>query len=302
MILLTGANGVVGRPMAEHLAVLGTAVLCVSRSPQVSAQQGLQQGLQWDLQQAASTEIESRLSACETLIHCAPIWLLPLHLDTLQQAGVQRLIVFSSTSIISKTNSTDPSEQHLVSQLSSSEQALRAACDNNSMHLTILRPSMIYGYGRDQNVMKIAAFIHRYGFMVLVGRAAGLRQPVHADDLVKAVMQIMDLPSSYARTYNLAGAEQLNYRQMVERIFTALEKPKRIVCLPLWLYQIALRLAAMLTNFSYSPEMATRMAEDLSYDYSAASADFGYQPQAFLQQPHRDLPLVVAAPEARGTA
>ena len=306
MILLTGANGVVGQPMLEHLRAAGNDVLCVSRSAQTLSKQArpkqasskqmlalseASQQLQWDLHRPATPAIIKHVSVCKSLIHCAPIWLLPKHMGTLQQAGVRRLIVFSSTSVISKTNSLDPSEQRLVRQLSSAEQALRSACSSNSMHLTIFRPSMIYGYGRDQNVMKIAQFIHRYGFMVLVGKATGLRQPVHADDLVAAVMKIIDLPCSYSRVYNLAGAERLTYRQMVERIFSALDKPIRIIPLPLWIYQIALRLAAIVTKFSYSPEMARRMAQNLSYDYKDATADFDFNPQAFLQDAKRDLPL-----------
>ena len=76
---------------------------------------------------------------------------------------------------------------------------------------------------------------------------------------------------------------------MVGRIFDGLGRRKRIISLPLILFRPALVVAAKFTRFSYTPEMADRMMQDLSYDISEAVRDFAYQPSAFLEQPKRDL-------------
>lgn len=264
------------------------AFLEVSRQSQGYEENGAKQ-IQWDLNQPLDPTLLHQLEGLNTLIHCAPIWLLPDHLETLNGAGLQRLIVFSSTSVLSKAESSDPSEQRLVSQLSDSEQQIHNFCSEHKMALTILRPSMIYGYGLDHNVSHIARFIRRFGFFVLVGAAQGLRQPVHADDLVDACLNIIDKQITFGKTYNLAGAETISYRIMVERIFDGLGRPKRIFSLPLSIFRLALMIASKLGRFSYTPEMADRMMRDLNYDYDDALRDFSYRPRFFLENADQDL-------------
>jgi len=58
----------------------------------------------------------------------------------------------------------------------------------------ILRPTLIYGYGRDMNISEIARFIQRFGFFPLIGGGAGLRQPVHSDDVIQACLSAMSTP------------------------------------------------------------------------------------------------------------
>lgn len=293
MIVVTGANGVVGYPLCLELASQAPGVMTVSRS--VAKVQNKQYGansakaVQWDLEHAMSNQVKDALVGCDTMIHCAPIWLLPAHLHDLKALGLERLIVFSSTSVLSKSESPNPHEQNLVEQLGGAEQALQEFCAEQSIALTILRPSLIYGYGRDQNIMHIANFIRKFGFMLLVGKANGERQPVHASDLVEACCNIIDNSKTFGKAYNLAGAEVLSYHIMVERVFTALHKKPRIIRLPLGLFRFALRLAARLTSFAYTPEMADRMNQNLSYSNLAAEQDFNYQPSPFLQNPQRDL-------------
>ncbi|MFT6408405.1 MAG: nucleoside-diphosphate-sugar epimerase [Arenicella sp.] len=284
MILVTGAKGVVGLPLCQRLALEGRAYRAVSRQASSSSAD-----LQWDLSQAPSRSVGQQLSQFTTLIHCAPIWLLPAHFDALYNAGISRLVVFSSTSVLSKQNTEDSSELHLVNLLRESEEALMSLCKSNSISLIILRPSLIYGYGRDQNVSHIASFIRRFGFMLLVGKANGLRQPVHADDLAELALNALSAEVSEPRAYNVAGKDAITYRQMVIRIFKGLGRRPFILSIPLWLFRPALIVAAKLSGFSYTAEMATRMNQDLNYDYSAAAQDFGFSPQGFLEQPQRDL-------------
>jgi len=137
--------------------------------------------------------------------------------------------------------------------------------------------------------MHIARFIKKWGVMLLAGPALGKRQPVHADDLVEVSLAVLNKSATFYKAYNLAGQEVLSYRAMVERIFLGLRKSPRIICLPLAPFRVALRLAAKLGRFSYTPEMADRMNQDLVYDISDAMRDFDYRPQEFLSQPERDL-------------
>lgn len=281
MILVTGARGVVGTPLCAALREQSRAFTSVSRSTG--------DGVCWDLRHPLNDEQIAQLKNLTTIFHCAPIWLLPEHIEQLAKLGLQRVIAFSSTSVLSKRNSTDASEQRLVEMLSTAESDLSTHCSDLNIDLTILRPSLIYGYGRDQNISHIAKFIAKWGVMFLVGKAQGQRQPVHADDLVMACLACESNAATFGQAYNLAGHEVLSYREMVVRIFQGMGKTPRIVSIPLAFYRAALYVAAKLGSFNYTAAMADRMNQNLSYDISAAQTDFGFQPQVFLAHPERDL-------------
>lgn len=291
MILVTGARGVVGAPLVERLEQEGRAYLSVSRASSAGHNQ-----LQWDLHEPAEPEVLQAMAQVDVLIHCAPIWLLAERLIDLQQTNLKRIVVFSSTSVLSKVDSTNKQEQGLVAQLKQAEHNITEFCLKHDWQLTILRPSLIYGYGRDQNISHIAGMIKRFGFMILVGQGTGKRQPVHADDLVEASLAVLENPECIGKVYNLAGNEVLSYRAMVERVFIGLEKKPRIVALPLMLVRLVLGLAAKISSFSYTPEMADRMNQNMNYDFSEAQTDFAYRPQAFLVKPQRDLNTTQQSP------
>lgn len=282
MILVTGANGVVGQPLVKELEQKDESFLRVSRLNGLNA-------VQWDLHQPIDETIKSALQGCNKLIHCAPIWLLPAHLPHLVSLGIRRIVVFSSTSVISKGASTDPQEQRLVEQLSTAEREIQAICEQSNITYTILRPSMIYGYGIDQNVTHIAGFIRRWGFAVIAGKGSGLRQPVHADDLVSASLVCLTSEETSNKTYSLAGGETLTYKDMLTRIFKALGRKPRVISVPVWMLRPALRLSKLLGKFDYTADMANRMNQHLAYDNGRAADDFGYSPESFLMHPDRDL-------------
>lgn len=294
MIVVTGGRGVVGTPLRRRLDSLGLRHVNISREPQPNREpqpdkEPQRYNLTADLRRPLEPTLVAQLNGAHTLIHCAPIWLLPAQLVSLKGTNIRRLIVFSSTSVVSKRQSTDSAEQSLVAQLADAERDIHQFCVDANWSYTIFRPSMIYGYGLDQNVMHIARFIKRYGFMLLVGNASGQRQPVHADDLVSAALEALKNPKTHNQIYSLAGGEILSYQNMVRRIASGLDKKSRTLSLPLWLFRAVLSLASALGSFAYTPEMANRMNQDLVYDISDAERDFGYQPAAFLQDPSRDL-------------
>jgi len=181
LILVTGANGVVGAPLCQKLADEGRPFLSVSRQTQTASE-----SLLWDMELTPNESQRMTLSTVTSVIHCAPIWLLAAQIESFKGCRLQRIVVFSSTSVLSKKVSSDVREQSLVQQLSDSEDKIMQLSQEQGWQLTILRPSMIYGYQRDQNVTHIARFIRRYGIMFVVGAASGKRQPVQADDLVSA--------------------------------------------------------------------------------------------------------------------
>jgi nucleoside-diphosphate-sugar epimerase len=141
---------------------------------------------------------------------------------------------------------------------------------------------MIYGLGTDKNVAEITRLIRRWGFFPLLGRGDGLRQPVHVEDLAQACVAAMDSPAGKNRAYDVSGTETLSYREMVKRIFVALDKRPRIVVLPRWCFRCALLGLRLIPRFrSWSIAMVDRMARDMVFDHSDARDAFGFDPRPF---------------------
>jgi nucleoside-diphosphate-sugar epimerase len=141
---------------------------------------------------------------------------------------------------------------------------------------------LIYGAGADRNITDIARFAKRFGAFPILGKGIGLRQPVHVEDLAQACVLAANSPASFKQIYNLSGGETLPYRQMVERVFSAMGKKARIVSIPEPLFWVAIRLVQCFPKYKHlKPEMARRMDHDLCFDHLAAVRDFGYSPRPF---------------------
>ncbi len=279
-VVITGASGLLGRQLVKKLGSVNYSVYAVGRR---QCPEEIKTDCQWlsmDIAQPKFPNID-----IDVLVHAAPLWLLP---DFFQQLSaiteVRRCIAFSSTSAESKADANDFVDRELAEKLIIAEENIKSLC-GELVPYTILRPTMIYGYGQDQNISVIASFIKKRGFFPVAGKAEGLRQPVHVDDLVDAVIKIIENENTFGKTYTLTGGETLSYKSMVDRIFQDLNRPSKIIHVPVLVYR-------WLLNFmqsDYSSGTADRMNQNLSYNSEDAVNDFDYQAQMFLTNPQRDL-------------
>jgi nucleoside-diphosphate-sugar epimerase len=213
----------------------------------------------------------------------APIWVLPEHFALLEAQGVRRVVVLSSTSRFTKDDSPDLEEQAVAHRLAKAEARVRAWAENRGVEWVILRPTLIYGLGRDKNIAEIARFIRRFGFFPVFGKAEGLRQPIHAEDVAAACVAALQAPSAVNRAYNLSGGETLAYRDMVARVFAALACRPRLLPVPLPVFRLAVALMRCLPRYRHwSTAMAERMNRDLVFDHAEAARDLGFKPRAFM--------------------
>lgn len=279
-VLITGARGVVGPSLRRRCEAAGLEAAGAGRSG------GGEAGLRWDM--AGSGPPFEGGFGC--LLHAAPLWLLADHVEALARRGVARIVALSSTSVVTKQASSSERERAVAAALARAEDTILEQSARFDVNTTLLRPTMIYGYGRDANITVIARFIDRFGFFPVAGAASGRRQPVHADDVADAVVAAIDVPVSFGGRYCLAGGETLAYRAMVERVFDGLGRPRRILALPTPLYH-ALLGAVSAVRRGVSGAMAGRMNADLVFDDTAARRDLSVSPQGFLEQPDRDLVL-----------
>jgi nucleoside-diphosphate-sugar epimerase len=205
--------------------------------------------------------------------------------------GIENIVALSSASIQSKTESRDRREQQMLASLVSAEQRLGQLAAKRKIPLTILRPTLVFGSGLDENLSRLARWIRRLGWLPVAGQASGLRQPIFAGDLASLLLEVMLNPESRQGVVPVAGATRLSYREMVTAIFTALEKEPRLLNLPVPLYAMLLRIYLLIQPGSaVSPEMAARQNRDLLVDTSQMQDLFEFQPAEFRLKKEHLLP------------
>jgi len=276
--LVFGGSGQIGVPVIERLRAAGWEVTALSRRPHADVP-----GLRWV--EGAFDRMPELPPRFDVVISCGPLdrfarWY------TQGQVAAPRVVAFGSTSLETKRESADPAERDLVRRLHDGEQAVFASAAGRGAAATLLRPTLVYGAGRDASLTRIATLARRGGIFPLPRGACGLRQPVHVEDLADAVLACLERPASHGRAYALPGGETLMYRDMVGRVLACLQPPARMVELPAPLFAFAVRLAQLTGRVRGLGDAAVgRMREDLVFDAGPATRDLGYAPRAFRPEP-----------------
>ncbi|WAK02046.1 NAD-dependent epimerase/dehydratase family protein [Methylobacter sp. YRD-M1] len=285
---IIGATSFVGECLLDRLAGLDVEITAFSRKPQKISSDRHASKLSWRVlgenaadPSAVPYSVETR--AIENWVSLGPIWALPEVFPMLEAYGIRRIVALSSTSRFTKKASRDASEQVLAEHLISGEESLKAWAEKQGVEWAIIQPTMIYGYGKDRNIARIAHFIERFGFFPLLGKATGKRQPVHVEDVVDACCSALFSERALNRSYVVSGKEQLTYRAMVERIFLSMGKSPVLLSLPLGVFQYAVMFLRILPRFkSLTVEMVSRMNQDMVFDHEEAAQDLGFKPRGFL--------------------
>lgn len=272
--LVFGASGQVGLPLLDRLGDAGWRIYAVSR--QARSDTPGRHWLQGDFAHMPGLPRE-----VDAIFSCGPLDLFARWYATADIA-VPRVVAFGSTSATSKHASGDDGERDVARRLLGAEAAVFEASEQRGAGATMLRPTLVYGAGRDATLTRIVGMARRWGRFVLPRRADGLRQPVHVQDLADAAFGASLAPATPGRSYDVSGGETLAYREMVRRVLACLDPPLPLLELPMPLFRAALAAAqARGIARDLTPAAVARMREDLAFDAAPARRDFGYSPRGF---------------------
>ena len=290
-VLLTGATGQVGIFAIPRLLSAGFRLVALSRkidkgmTVPAPSPQGEVQWIHPDrVLTPAGDEFPDNaqrwLGPVEVLLSLGP-----LDLSVELARGCPRLrqvICLSTSSLYTKMSSPDSAERALLERIRAAENSLKKYCAQGAIPLFLLRPTMIYGCGLDRNISRIARLVRRWRFFPVAGRAAGLRQPVHADDLAALCVALLDHGSLTGIESPVGGGSVISYRQMVERIFAGLGLTPRILQLPPAVLTGLVRSVSWLPGLDgLNPEFVRRQNRDLVFDDSGLREQLGFSPRPF---------------------
>jgi nucleoside-diphosphate-sugar epimerase len=274
-----GATSMVGQCILPLLSDAHCKIVAFSRQSNFPSTETL-------IWKSSNSLPESYIDAIPYWICLAPIWVISEYFETLNACGARHIIALSSTSRYTKSQSSDDSEKLLAQNIFEAEAKLQCWAEENQIAWTIMRPTLIYGLGQDKNITEIAGLIRRFGFFPLIGKAKGLRQPVHVKDVAWAVLSALSSPAAANKSYNLSGGETITYKAMVERIFISIGKTPLFLKIPIRLMQLTIMVLRCFPRYrQWKLAMAERMNQDLIFDHQEAMKDLGFNPRLFKLEP-----------------
>jgi uncharacterized protein YbjT (DUF2867 family)/uncharacterized membrane protein YphA (DoxX/SURF4 family) len=247
-ILVTGANGFIGSHIVAALRAAGHGVVAAVRDTADAARR---------LPGIAAIEIDfnrdldtiywlPRLDKIDAVVNCAGILqgtrrqsIEAVHaagpkamFEACKGAGVKLAIQISAVSADAAAG-TDYAKTKLAA-----ENHLRAL----DIDWVVLRPSLVYAegsYGGSSMLRGLAAFP---GVIPLPGKGDQPFQPIHVEDLARAVVEIVANPKLRRLSLDAVGPETLTLKAIVGRLRAWLGfRPAPTVTMPRWLVALGAR-------------------------------------------------------------
>ncbi|CAB3776408.1 GDP-6-deoxy-D-mannose reductase [Paraburkholderia caffeinitolerans] len=295
--LLTGANGFVGRALAERVARGGDDVCCVIRgAPGDAAAQsryvrvadnfaGIEAAWPADLRPDCVVHLAARVHMLND--HAADA------LDAFRQtnvagtlrvaeaavrAGVRRFVFVSSIKAVGEQDGgtplresdvPQPRDPYGVSKLEA-EQALREFGAAHGMQVVIVRPPLVYGPGVRANFLSLMSALDR-GLPLPLGAVYARRSLVFVDNLVDALVHCATRPEAAGQTFHVSDGVDLSVPELARTIAHHLQVSCRLVPVPVpWL-----RAVGRLTGRT---EQVSRLVESLRVDIHHIRDTLGWTP------------------------
>jgi nucleoside-diphosphate-sugar epimerase len=271
--LVFGLSGQVGAALLAQRDPRFANALGVSRRPRANFT-----GVEWI--RASLEEFGAPPADCTRILSLGPLdhfanWIV----RTQPRAG--RIVALGSTGRLHKRDSPAPAERELARRLQDAEDALLAFGREQGVAVTVLRPSLVYGSGRDLSLTPLAARARRWRLLPWPRTAKGLRQPVHVVDVARAVLACLDAPCSHGRGFDLPGGEVLPFDEMVARTLARHGGNARLVRLPGALFDAMAGAASFAGKGAAARGWLWRARRDQLADAGPARECFGYAPRAF---------------------
>ncbi len=240
-IALLGATGSLGRAIGRLLSVHGQPYRPVSRSQmglQVRFGDPLAEPVLWASDQP--TSIRNALEGVETAIYLVgmPVWEFAKHLaltrmvlDAALQAGVQKLLLISSNWSYGPPQATSLTESHTLGAQTEKgrirrEQEELVLAAPGPFATAVLRIADFYGPYVEASYLWSAFKAAKNGTRAQLMSPADIpHEFVYVPDAAQTILDMINMPQIWGRSWNLGGVGITTLRTMTEAIFTQARLP-----------------------------------------------------------------------------
>lgn len=290
-VLVTGANGFVGRFLCECLNAHGDVVIPVVRRVANLAGEVVVGSIN------SVTDWVSVLSNCDTIVHLAA----RVHVmndasrDSLAlyratntdatlnlarqaaQAGVKRFIFISTIKVngegrdtpYRETDAPAPEDAYAISKWEA-EQGLRQIAADTGLEVVILRPPLVYGPGVKANFQRLIHIVKR-GWPLPLGAIRNRRSLLYVGNFVDAIRLCVEHPAAAGQTFLLDDGKPVSTPELIGAVARALGRPARLLAVPVWMLEAAGTLLG-------KRAAVARLTGSLFVDGSAIRSCLGWKP------------------------
>lgn len=272
-ILIVGGSGFIGHQLAARLSSRNRRVIVPTRRVQRARHLLLLPTV--ELRQAdvhRDEDLDALLAGCDAVVNLVGIlhgrWGDPYgpefaraHVDLPRRLaaacarnGVRRLVHVSALGV--PDDGSRPPSMYLASK-ADGERAIRASQD---VDWTILRPSVVFG--PDDRFLNLFAELQRHFPVLPLARASTRFQPVYVGDVVDAIVNVLDRPDTFGRTFELAGPEVFTLAELARLAGRWGGRERPIWALPFTLGQLQAGILGALPNPLMSSDNFDSMAVD----------------------------------------
>lgn len=298
-VVVTGASGFVGSHLIEALRQAGHSVRGLSRREPTGARRhpGVEYVGGVDVNVSTSLTREM-FDDAQAVVHLVGI---------IQEAPrdgqtFQRIHVYGTQNVLDAADragvpgrfiymSALGSSPGSPSEYSRTKFAAEQAVQKSSLPYTIFRPSLILG--RDGEFVEQMGDLVKHGglhvnipfpFIPVPGSGENKFQPVWIDDLTACVVKSLTLPQTAGQTYEIGGATQVSFNDMLSGFARGLNVQKKMVHAPVPMMKVAAAvMEAVLPKPPVTRDQLANLGSDNITNSRAITEVFGVQPLPFDQ-------------------
>ena len=288
-VLITGADGFVGRNLVSDFAARGYSVNAAARNRIAE----MPKGVKWIAAPSLGTgaDFSAAVRGCDIVVHAAA----RVHImkettrDPLVEfravnvegtialaraavaAGVPHLVFLSSVKVngeetqnghrFTAANLLNPQDAYAVSK-AEAEKALLEIAAESGMVVTIVRPVLVYGAGVKGNFRTMMAVIAR-GLPLPLGGINNRRSLVYVRNLTDFIVRLVEYPGAHGKILFVSDGNDLSTSDLLRMIGQSLNRPARLLPVPLAIQRLAVSIAG-------ENSVASRLFGSLQVDHNSA--------------------------------
>lgn len=290
MILITGANGYIGRHLVAQLVEQGERPRCLVRDLQRAAQALPAEKI--ELVQGDTTKpatLEAAVQSIDTIVHAA-FMTADLKesagnhyattnvdgtanlIDAAKAAGVKRIIELSGLG-----TKPDRPGSYMQGRYEAEQMLI-----TSGLNWTIIRPSILFG--KDAPFIKgLTDLIRTAPVVPLIGGGKILFQPIAVEDVVSVIIKVLADPTgTNGKIYTIGGPAYYSFTQMINELLKAMHTSRLKAYAPMPLVGIgAAAMEAVLPRPPLTRAAMTLFTFDNTTDLNSVERDFGFTPRSF---------------------
>lgn len=296
-ILVTGANGFIGKSLCESLLADGCQVRgAVRGAAQMEALPPRVEGaMVGDI--GPGTDWSEALGGIECIVHLAarvhvmresvvdPMAAFrEVNVDGTEclakqaaRAGVKRLVYISSVKVNGEGRSSPyteadvpaPRDTYAVSKWEA-EQVLNDIAEKGGLEVVTLRPPLVYGPGVRANFLRLVKLV-KLGVPLPFVCVKNRRSLIYIGNFVDAIVACMTNPNAAGKTYFVSDGEDVSTPDLIRMIAAASNRRALMLPVPVWMIRMAGRIMGR-------SEELDRLLGSLTVDTSKIRSELGWYP------------------------